>query len=206
VSFIVLLAGAAGILALVLLVPFGVSARGAFGEDEVWGVVELCWGSRLMRFRWGTEEETALELCGIRVRRFRAAHEKREATRGEEEDASRDWRRWVGRSRLQRVLRSDPRVAGRMLARGVRALHPRLRLEGRVGLDDPADTATVLAAVRVLREVLGGPIEVRLFDELLESRTQLFGRVGVRIIPAEVAIVLLGWFFRSETRRLLRGK
>jgi len=54
--------------------------------------------------------------------------------------------------------------------------------------------------------VLGGPIEVRLFDELLESRTQLFGRVGVRIIPAEVAIVLLGWFFRSETRRLLRGK
>jgi len=93
-----------------------------------------------------------------------------------------------------------------MASRGLRALHPHLYIGGTVGFGDPSETVLLLSATRELDRRVSDRIELDIYDDFLEDTTQLSGRMGAWVMPAEVALVLLVWLVRADTRRVLFNK
>lgn len=186
-----------GGLAALLLVPVAMRAEGVAGEAEWGGFLELAWGPRLLVVRYGSPGQGRVHVFGIPVARFdRLSSAETEA----EESESGRWRPSPGR-----LARTDPRVVWRMVKRGLEALHIRVRLGGQLGLGDPADAAPVLATARLVGDLAPTWLEIDFTDDLLEEKTELFGRMTARIIPAELATILVIWMIRADTRRVLRG-
>ena len=184
-----------GLLAALLLTPLRVRAWGAAGELELWGRFEARWGP--LAFRMGTDLEARAYVVGIPLRRptTRAEPETEEKPRAG---------RWPSVGRLGE-LRRDGRAVGAMLWQGLRAVHLRLEIHGTMGLDDPADTATARAVAQLADDALPAAVRLDLRDHLLEDTTQLSGAISARAIPAQLALLVIVWLVRADTRRVLRG-
>jgi hypothetical protein len=193
VLFLVLL----GLLAAVLLTPLRLRAWGAAGELELWGRFEARWGP--LALRMGTDLEARASVVGIPFR-LRTTRTEPEAETEEKPRA----RRWPSVGRLGE-LRRDGRAIGAMLRQGLRVVHLRLEIHGTMGLDDPADTATARAVAELADDALPAAVRLDLRDHLLEDRTQLGGAISARAIPAQLALLVITWLVRADTRRVLRG-
>ena len=194
---IVVLFVVAGVIAVVLLVPISVHASGAFGEHECWGRAELCWGYRFATVRLGSGSDGRLRVFGIPLFSVESV------SRPSRKKKRRTQRRTLKRARSL----SDSRgVLVRMVARVLRALHPRLHIGGTLGLGDPTDTALALTAIHQIDTLVADCIELEFRDDFLEDTTQLFGRVHARMIPVEIVFLVLVWMIRADTRRVLWGK
>jgi hypothetical protein len=190
--------GLALLVAALLLMPITVRAHGAAGEEELWGIAELSWGRGLATVRVGPEPRGRLYLLGIPVYRSGSLLDR------EDKDKKKK-KKVAGRAGgLKRIAAVEGRVALRMASRAIRALHPCLYIGGTVGLADPGNTALMLSAVRRIDELAGERVRLDLRDDYLEDTTQLHGRMGAWIVPAELGLVLLVWMLRSDTRRVLR--
>lgn len=203
----VLLSAAAGIVAVILFVPICVRMSGAAGEDELWGVAELRWGHSIAMARIGTETGGRVYLFGLPVFRLpafsKSSEEKRKKKR---KSKSKNKRNKPKGSTLAQLWHNGRRVMPPMVARGLRALHPHLYVGGTVGLGDPASAGLMLTSVHQIDHLITDRVKIDIRDDFLEDSTQLFGRLRAWIVPAEIALVLIVWMVRSDTRRMLLGK
>lgn len=183
-----LLGAAVGLVLLAALTPIRAEVSASAGELEAWARVQAGWGPVMIR--GGTDVEARVFLAG---RGFRLPPRAARRPTAPKVKAARA---------LAGLGRRDLRVGARMLRRGVRALRLRLELSGTLGLDDPADTATLVAVGWLLDDASSMRIDLQ--DGLLEDTTQLFARASMRAIPARLALIGLSWLARSDTRRFLR--
>lgn len=180
------------LLALLLLVPLDARAEGRLADGELDGRARVRWGGGVLSVRFGPQG-VGLYLLGLRVRQLRGephgSHREREARRKPGRRAD-----WYWRHR-RTLWRAGLRLLG--------AAHPRGRVAGRVGLGDPADTATVHALLS-WAEGRWPRLELDVACDWVEDVVELEGRVRTIVWPPELAIVLLSVRFSGDVRRALR--
>jgi len=187
----------------ILALPFHARARGSVAEGDLSGEVAVEWAFGLLGLELG-KGGFALRLAGLRFLRLRRARrgggEPRRAARKREE--ARAGGRKGPLARLRAAVAGSPRLA-RMATRLARTLHLRLRLSGRVGTGDPADTAAVAAMVRAAGALPGLELEVSVdwLDEVLDLEAD-----GSAWVWAPQVLVVVGvlWLER-ENRAALRA-
>lgn len=226
VILVVLLWIALGAVALVLLVlalPLSIRARAAVRDGAPSGAARVDWAFGLVvvaaslgglrvrvagvpawRARWRA-------LGGRRARGERGSRGEGAALGREERERRRRERK--ARRAAERAARAGPEAGGdggglravldhrrtllRMLARFARALHLRLRVNGTLGLDDPAHTAALAAALAQLGRVPGVVLEVELdwLEEAVEGEAEASARVWV---PELLAVAAALWMRRAN--------
>ena len=92
----------------------------------------------------------------------------------------------------------------RFLGRLYRAMGVRARLEGALGLDDPAETAVLWGALMQLQALLPG-LELAVRPDFLDEELDLRGRLRGRAWLLHLLVVLVGQLLRADTRRMLRS-
>jgi hypothetical protein len=182
-------------LSLVLLVPFGLRAKGRVGEDDLCGSVEVRWLFGLLAVRATTEGRSGVYIAGRRV----SGLPRRRAERAEEPQVEEKVRSGRGLRWLLRSRRGLSRAARRLLA----ALHLRLELRGRVGIGDPADTALVAPLCAQLGRLPGVSLHLTWcwVDEVLD----LEGCASARVWLAQLLGLGLLLLFSGDVRRMLRA-
>lgn len=191
--------GVAVVLGVVLFLPIVVRARGAVGEREVWGLVDVRWG--LLTLRFATDGYGQADLAGFRIVRFplrraESAESRAPSSATTNEHASTRSRSWPRR----------PGAALRLVRQGLHALHLHGSIRGTLGLDDPADTATLVALAQLFDAGTPPCFDLDIQDELLEDTTQVVGQIRGWVVPAELAVVGVRWLVEVERHRLLPGR
>ncbi|MDH5490360.1 MAG: hypothetical protein OEY14_00150 [Myxococcales bacterium] len=196
------------VLATLLLLPLRLLARGAAGDEELEGLAELRWGPSILSLTLASGLGLRVRLLGIPVYRRRTLGSEGDAaeSRGSKED-ERDERKRGSRERgwSERALGilRDRREIASMGGQALRALHPRIRVAGTVGFDNPGFTAAAVVAVRELSRVLPDRIELELQEDFLEESLQLWARMSAWVVPAQLVWIGVVWLLRADTRRVL---
>lgn len=211
-----LLVGALALLLAVIAVPLHVEARGAASDERLHGRAQVRWGWWVLVLRADSASGIDARVLGLRVWRFqrrgrgavkdRAAKDK--AVKAKEKPARREkarrprkkrgaWRAWRSRYGLRRAI-------GAVL----RTIPVRGRLEGTIGLSDPADTAALFGAL--------APLSARsealvLTPDWLDTTLAIEGRLRVRVWPAHIlgallALVVTDGRARRDLMAMLRSK
>lgn len=186
------------LLGLVLLVPLHARAGGRLSGLRGTGRVRASWGWFALVLRAGPGEGVRIRLFGIPVWRYKGRSHEPDDEAGAGEKAERK----PGPSAGQ--LWRNRRVLWSALLRLVGTLHLRGRLAGRVGLDDPADTAMVdlfLGQLRQRVRAVDWRVQCDYVDEVLE----LEGQVRMWIWPVQVVWVALVTWLDRDVRRALRA-
>ncbi len=203
-----LLAALLVLLALALLVvalPFQASARGAAHDGELSGSLRVDWAFGLLGLELAPEG-SAVQVTGLtifRSRRLAGRRREREARSRDEDDARKGDEGSGGMARLRAALRNR-RPLFRMAARLLGALHLGLRLRGRVGTGDPADTVVLVGLLQAARALPGVRLEVEIdwLDEVVEGEAEGSARVWLAEVLAVAALLLLRREHRSALRAL----
>jgi len=208
IALLVLLHALLGLLALALLLvalPFHASARGAARDGELSGRIRAAWAFGLVALEL-SPTGAAVRVAGLTVFRPRRAGRadgppariEREADGRAEEEGERQG----GLARIRGAL-ENRRPLLRMAARLLGALHPRLRLAGRLGLGDPADTAALSGLLGAVRALPGVDLSVELdwLDEALEGTAEGSARLWLPEALGVAGLLLL----RRENRTALRA-
>jgi hypothetical protein len=189
---------------LVLALPFHASARGAVADGELSWQVALGWAFWLVGVELG-RGGGSLRLAGVRVLRFRRRRGRRASehpARNADAEREREERRRSPGARLRTALAERGRLL-RMAARFARALHLRLRVRGRVGAEDPADTAALAGVLRAFRGVPGIELEVEV--DWMEEALDLEAEGSARAWAPELLTVAGLLFLRRENRVAVRA-
>ena len=203
---------------LVLIVGVPVTARGAGSVrgDEIHGAIQIGWLLGLVGVYVSSRRGTHLTLLGRPVwklpetdeeareakrakrkakKEARRAKKQAKAREGRPKKTIREWLRWLGEHRGTLA-----RLGGRL----TRTFRLRLRIEGVVGLGDPADTAALLVALRTLTGWAESPwLDVE--PDFLEERVELDGDFEGRLWILAIGWVGAASLFEWRTWKLLRG-
>jgi hypothetical protein len=184
---------------LLLGLPLSVEARGALSESGASGRVQAAWAFGLVRLSLDGQG-TRLRVSGLTFRLKRRA--RAEDTPGSEAQGDDDSGRSLPRP-LRRLLR-QPRLILDLVRSLLRALHPRARVTGRLGLGDPAAMAAVEL---VLAQVLPflPRVEAAVERDWIDETIDLDGWLRAWLVPGHVAAVCLVWAARPRTIRALAG-
>lgn len=183
------------VLAALLVLPVTVQARGHISEEQIWGQVRAIWA-------WGLAS-ACLSPEGREVRFFGLAlpywRNGRPAPRpGKPKNRPRRGPRWA------EVLEHLPILLS-AVRRFLSTLHVRWTLQGRAGLDDPADTALAAALVRQFALALPKPVRIAIEPEYLEPALRLRSTLVVRLWLGELFFVAPRQLARREVRQALRA-
>lgn len=162
--------------------------------------VEL--GFRLIREERSRGELSVGWLFG-RLRKEVRVRPRRRQRRGKPSRSARAARRLA----LLARTRGFPRRCGRLLRQLLRHTQIReLRLQGRIGLDDPADTGLLFAALAPALSGLGAFPAVAVNVEPDFERPGLAGQASgaVRLVPARVLWALVRFLLSPEALRAAR--
>jgi hypothetical protein len=185
------------LLGLLVAVPFHAQAVGSFHEAALDARAEIAWGWGALSLRVA-RGGPALHLFGLRLWRFskrgRREENRREAKTGE---------RSPTKKRPLRALVEHRRALTSIAARFARALRLRLRVAGVVGAGDPADTALLSSAARLLGALPGVDLALQWdwIDEELEIELDGRARVWIAHLLLTAVVVLLA----RENRAALRA-
>jgi len=180
------------LLALVVLVPLHIRAAGSVDDLTVEGQARIRWAWGVLSVRLTQEQGATLHLVGLRIWTFRkSTKEKKPKPPRERAKGSLQW------------LVKNRRAGLQLMKRLIRTLRLQLRVQGRLGLDDPAATALVN---RALAHLLGSSRAVswQVEPDWLDETVQLDGEFRARIWLAHLGLVLLGGLLHRETRQMLR--
>jgi hypothetical protein len=195
---------ALALLALLVLLPFRAGASGEVHDGEPAGVVAVDWGFGLLGFALDTERRVTLRLAWIPLRfRMKAKGQKARARHERKPAREEKGREKAGARQRLRAALAERAAFQRIAARLVRALHLRLRAEGRIGIGDPADTALLFAALRALERLPG--VELALELDWVEEELELELSADARIWIAELLAVAVGLLLERPNRRALRA-
>ena len=205
----------AAMLVTLLALPISVCARGLVEGDRLWGELSATWAWGATRATWapGRREITLLGRPLSSSALSKAAsrwirHRKSKATGGEaggkpksrtgpHRSKSQPWS--IRLAQLGHLL-GTVRI---LVVRLVSALHLRLTVEGRAGLDDPADTAVAYTLVRNAARGLPARVEFLLEPDYVESRLDVRSRLSATVWPGELLLCLLLLLLRADVRRAL---
>jgi len=168
-------AGLPGLLLLLLLVPAGVSVRGAVHDLDMEGDLRVWWGLEAIRVPVKT---------GKKGRGSDGTSRSRSSGPG---------LRWLLRHRRV-LLRAALRLLGPMRPEG--------RVAGSLGTWDPADTAAVFAVLRMMEGRMDR-LHVDLVPRYVDEGWDLEGRLRIRVWPIRTAAAALGLLLRRDMRRAL---
>ncbi len=199
---VVVLSAAAGAIAAVLFVPISVRAEVDAGENVLSGGAELRWGHSIAMVRVSSEAVARFYLFGVRLYSMPVTFDGKDETKIKKKKRR---KKRMGPN-LRQLLGDGRPILVKMIARGARAFHPHLYIDGTIGLGDPGNTALLLMAARQIDSLVTDRVVLNLRDDYLEDTTQLVGHFNAWIVPTEVVLILLIWLVRSDTRRVLRGK
>jgi hypothetical protein len=189
------------LLLLALVIPWHVMVR-ARGQPEPGILVDLrpafAWMPRIARL---AAPLGAGEAAGRQVTEAGGAPP---AGRVSEPARRRASRRWPPRLRTLDLRRIGSALL-RFLAEAARALRPvRLRLEGRIGTGDPAETGRLWGALCPLlyADLLPRNAVVALQPDFTGARFELMAEAELRILPLRVLwpAARLGWNLRGALR------
>ena len=194
-------------LALVVIaLPFRARARGAVDDGELSGAIGIDWAFGLLGVElWRGGH--ALRLAGLRVVRLRGARRGRgrdsRPARKKARDVEPRKARKSAVTRLRAVTASSGRLLG-MAARLAGTLHLRLRGRGRLGADDPTDTAALAGLLNTARALPGVELEVEVdwLDEVLELTAEGLARVWIPEVLVVAGLLFLGRENRAAVRAL----
>ena len=156
---------------LLLGVPFHARVAGSVHDEDLAGAARFDWGWGLFAVTASFSRGVELRLLGLRVWRFRFARktgeQKRKAKEAGEakkkakaaQKAGEPHEKQEKKGRLGAPLRHRGRIIGWAVDL-LRALRPRLRARGQLGLDDPADTAVLFNALAALAALPGVELDV----------------------------------------------
>lgn len=189
---------------LAIALPFHAAVRGAVRDGEPSGLARVAWAFGLVAVELRPGGARLL-LAGAPVARLRARRGERAAPRRER--AREERRERTGRHRAR------ARVGGavshrapllRIAARVLRALHLRLRVRGRIGTGDPADTAALAGVLQAARALPGIELEVEVdwLDEVLEGEADGAARVWLPELLAVAGLLMLRRPNRAAVRAL----
>jgi hypothetical protein len=190
-----------GLVLVMLALPFHASARGVMHLTGVSGTARIAWafGLAAVTIRRGG---FVLRLAGLPVLRGRSGRGRRERRREKRDQEPEKG----GKSAPARVRSAFAHRGAlvRMALRLVRALHLRLRVRGRVGTGDPADTAAISGLLLAARSLPGVGVEVETdwLDEVLEGEAEGSARVWVPELTVVAALLLLAREHRAAVRAL----
>lgn len=193
-----------GVLLSLVLIPFHVRGRAAVHDSSPTAAARLHWAWGLV----GVEFSMAgvfLRVLGLRVWRFRKkpkdAQEKRDEEEDDEEERDEKTKQPV-LARLKAQWRHR-QVLMRILKRFARPLRLRLRMSGVLGTGDPADTAMLMGALRLLSELPGVEVDVGCdwLDEEIELDVEGSARIWLLHLLGVAAAVLVV----RENRAALRA-
>jgi hypothetical protein len=211
---LVILALVAGLVSLVVAAPFRVRAAGVLSDDEVHGVVTGTWLLGLVGLYAASHQGVFLLLFGRPVWRFEPDGEEKKAEkkakkadkRRKKKEKKKEKKKKAKKTVADRAtwFRSHGSTLGRLALRALSTLRLRLRIDGTIGLADPADTAALMTALRMVeRRSAAAWIDVQ--PDYLDETTDLEGEVSARLWILAILGFGLRSLFEVRTWKLLRG-
>lgn len=194
---------ALGLVALALLMPFHLDARGWIEDGDGAGRAQVRWGGWLVVFRADTESGITLRLLGIRVWRLgeRRRDPRKAAKKQAKRETQRQKKREEGRGARRGGVFRHRHALLRTLGAIWRAIPVRGHLYGAIGLSDPGDTAAVFAAIEPFNRS-GRGVDFDLEPDWVESTVALDGALTLRLWPIHILLALLWLVVRDgPTRR-----
>lgn len=209
---LVLLALLAGLLTTLIAVPIRVRAAGVLSDDGVQGVAAGSWLFGFIGIYANSSQGVFLLLVGRPVWRMQPGDEetkaekrrkKKEKKQKKKEQRQKKKKKKKTGDRLQWFLDHRSTVAG-LARRALGTFSLRLRIEGTIGLDDPADTAALMMALRAVeRRSAAAWIDVQ--PDYLDETTDLEGELGARLWILAILWVAVRSLFEVRTWKMLRG-
>jgi len=202
-----LLAVLGGLVLLFLLLPVHVSADGQANVVLIDGEAEARWAWGLVSLRLTPERGAWIHLLGRPVRRVRrraSAHREDEADEAPEQTGETPRRRDTGGRRGLGWMLHHRHALLRVVKRLYRAMGVHARLEGALGLDDPAETATLWGLLMQMQGWLPG-LELAVRPDFMDEQLDLRGTLRGRIWLAHLLVIVVGQLLRADTRQMLRA-
>ena len=196
--------GLGSILGLLLFVPLHLRAEGRIEGLSGSGRVRARWGWFVLIFDLASGSGARLRLFGLTLSRFKGRAQPSRASgqkKKKKEKKKEKKKPGGGFGHFWRKRKTLLRLALRILA----TLHPRGRLQGVVGLDDPADTAWLDLALWQLRG-RWQTFEVDVSCDFTDEALELDGEFKAWIWPIQVLFVGLLLMLNKRNRRALRAR
>jgi hypothetical protein len=190
------------LLFAVVVVPFRGQAAGELTEDTLGGTATGSWCFGLMGISASSERGVFFSLFGRPIWHIRADDKEKKEEKRQKKKAKRSskktfrqWAAWfVDNASTLRGL------AGRVLG----TFKVRMRLAGKVGLADPADTAILIALLRLISQVADA-VQIEVQPDYLDDRLELVGEVSGQVWLLAILWVAFSSLFEVRTWKLLRG-
>lgn len=177
VTLLLALAGAlTGVVVLALLTPVRFALRGVFTEERLDGLADASWCLGAVGVEASLTGGAVVTLFGRTIYRARRGASPKRAASPARGRARTDWR-------------PGPRLVRRVAA----SLGLRVRVLGRLGTGDPADTAAVYGLVAAARCLFPRVDVSSLRVDWMEPAVDVEGRLDGRLWPAAIA-----WIVASE--------
>jgi hypothetical protein len=195
-----------GLIALVLLMPLHLDARGVLSDERIHGRARVRWGLWLLMLRAQASDGITLRLLGIRVWRKQPLTAEKRAERKAKKAEKRAAKQ---KKRAKKPKRKRPfwQRFGRgpslrdglyTLKTGWRLLPLHGRIHGALGLSDPSDTGAVFTALDPVAR-RSRTIELDIEPVWIDAEVDLHGWVQLRLWPIELIIKLL-WHLIWDAR------
>lgn len=194
----------AAVVGLVLLMPLTFRAMGAANDDDglAWSA-RVAWGFGLVTLRAGPAG-LVLRVVGVPVRRFggeagRGESKPKKAKKAKKAERAKDAKPTSDGAAGERGLvwfLTRRHLIMTLVGRYLRALHVRGRIDGVVGMANPADTARLFQVLAAIDVVLPeGVLAVEV--DWLEEVVQLEAKVSGWIWPLQV-VAITAWLFMDR--------
>ena len=196
-----ILVGLLGMLFLLVALPFHLRAQGRVGEAGVDGEVRGSWAWYALYIKL-SPAGLRLYILGIRIWTFRLGDEDKAPDKKkkdpEPEDKEKKPRKKMG------WLWTHRQTLKRLMGKLVRSFRLRLRVQGVVGLGDPAETS-MAQQLWSAADRISPAIDIDIEPEWLDEELELDGEFRARLWLLHLGLIALGSLFRKDTRMMLRA-
>jgi hypothetical protein len=159
-----------GLAVVLLLVPVHLHARGCLADERLDAVASASWVFGTVLARLTPQEGLVIRALGLPVYRYHERiHEAERPTRATRAS----------------VVRWSPRKVGRLLTRTLVSLRLRVKVAGRLGIGDPADTAVLFGGLAATRQLFPGLDTRGLAVDWIEPALDLGGSIEGWLWPVE---------------------
>jgi len=197
---LVIMTAAAGLLVLLLIMPFDFTGRGEWG-DVKYIEARLKWAGGLAAIGFAVREgslNTTLSIGGLTL--WRGGKKEKNIPRPGKQKTVKKKNDYNLRKAIGLMSDGELFKAGiAFLRRLVRAFRLDIKLSGRYGSDDPALTGFLAGLLALIN---GDKIKLNAQPDFTEAVFELRGALRSRVIPAELLGICLTLFWRKPVRRI----
>ncbi|TEB07806.1 hypothetical protein Psch_01361 [Pelotomaculum schinkii] len=197
---LVIMTAAAGMLVLLLIMPFDFTGRGEWGDIK-YIEARLKWAGGLAAIGFAVREgsfNTTLSIGGLTL--WRGGKKEKSLPRPGKQKTVKKKNDFNLRKTIELLSDGELFKAGiAFLRRLVRAFRLDMKLSGRYGADDPALTGLLAGLVALIN---GDRIKLKMQPVFTEAVFELRGALRSRVIPAELLGICLTLLWQKPVRRI----